>query len=375
VKQTGNTVYVLTNNHVAGNASTISVKLSDGRHFKATLVGKDPNRDLAVIKFQTNQKVPVATLGNSTDIAPGDWVLAIGNPLGYQSTVTAGIVSALDRQAAPNSGLGVYTDYIQTDAAINPGNSGGALVNMQGQVVGINTWIASKSGGSIGIGFAIPINIAHKVMNDLINTGHVAYGWTGVNVGDPPQAVTDSMGLSSTPGAFVYDVYKNSPAYRAGLLPGDYVTKVNGSKVTDTSELLYTIANLNPGATVDFTLIRQGRMMNVNVTIGKRAEGQNMANEVSLMWPGLAVLPLTPDIQNQVGLPSGVGKVIISSVENGSRSAHAGFQPGDVIQAINGRTINNLKDFYAAIDSSNTSHFEFKIFRQGAQLLVGLNKA
>jgi len=375
VRQNGDTVYVLTNNHVAGNAQEISVKLNDGRQFKATLVGKDPNRDLAVIEFHTSERVPIASLGNSNDIAPGDWVLAMGNPLGFQSTVTAGIVSALDRQAAAGSNLGTYTDYIQTDAAINPGNSGGALVDMQGNVVGINTWIASKTGGSNGIGFAIPMNVAKKVMNDIIKSGHVVYGWTGVSVGDPTQIVTDNMGLSGSQGAMVYDVYRNSPAAQAGMQPGDFITKVNGNDVTDASQLLYTIANMDPGATADFSVIRRGQNINVSVVIGKRLDGRAATPNAQLMWPGMAVLPITADIQSQIGLPNGVGNVIIGSVQEGSIPAQASFQPGDVIQSINGKRIGNLKDFYAAINDPNTNHFVFRIYRQGTELILGMNNA
>jgi len=374
VKQQGDTVYVLTNNHVAGNADQISVKLYDGRRFKAKLVGKDPNRDLALIEFKTSERVPIAQLGDSSQLAAGDWVIAIGNPLGYQSTVTAGIVSALGRQSAPNSDLGTYTDYIQTDAAINPGNSGGALVNLQGQVVGVNTWIASNSGGSIGIGFAIPINNARKVMTDLIRTGHVVYGWTGINVGDPVPSVANDMNLSDTQGALVYDVYKNSPAYKGGLLPGDYITEINGEPVKDTSQLLYVIANINPGDQARFTVLRDSRKINLSITIGERQDNNATSVDVGLIWPGMAVLPITQDIQNQVGLPDGVGKVIIGSVQDGSAPAKAGFQPGDVIQQISGKNINSLKDFYQAIDNANAHHYVFKIYRNGTQLMVGLDK-
>ncbi len=374
VREQGNTVYVLTNNHVAGNADQISVKLYDGRQFKAKLVGKDPNRDLALIEFKTSEHVPVAQLGDSSQIAAGDWVLAIGNPLGYQSTVTAGIVSALDRQGAPNSDIGTYTDYIQTDAAINPGNSGGALVNLNGQVVGINTWIASNSGGSIGIGFAIPINNARKVMNDLIRSGHVVYGWTGINVGDPVSSVARDMNLNNVEGALVYDVYKNSPADRGGLLPGDYITGINGQQVKDTSQLLYTIANIDPGTEASFTVLRHGRKVDLTITIGKRQETNATSVNPALMWPGMAVLPITPDIRSQISLPDGVGKVIVGSVQDGSAPGKAGIQPGDVIQQISGRNINSLNDFYAAVNNPSAGHLLFKIYRDGTHLIIGLNR-
>ena len=184
VKKDSNNVYVLTNNHVAGTADEIKVKLNDGREYDAKRIGNDPRTDLALIKFESSENIPVADLGNSEHLEVGDIVLAVGNPFGFESTVTMGIVSALGRETLSGSSIAGFTDYIQTDASINPGNSGGALVNLKGEIVGINTWIASQSGGSVGVGFAIPINNAKKAIEDFISTGKVVYGWLGVSIGD-----------------------------------------------------------------------------------------------------------------------------------------------------------------------------------------------
>ncbi|MEW5814884.1 MAG: trypsin-like peptidase domain-containing protein, partial [Spirochaetota bacterium] len=184
IRKIGDKVYVLTNNHVVGQAEEIKVKLEDRRQFKAKIVGKDEKKDLALIVFETKENVPIAEMGDSSRLKVGDWVLAVGNPLGFESTVTAGIVSAVGRKSQLGSDVATFTDYIQTDAAINQGNSGGALVNLAGQVVGLNTWIASPSGGSIGIGFAIPINNAKKAIEDFISQGRIEYGWLGINIGD-----------------------------------------------------------------------------------------------------------------------------------------------------------------------------------------------
>ncbi|MFQ3621654.1 MAG: trypsin-like peptidase domain-containing protein, partial [Spirochaetales bacterium] len=203
VQRNGNTVYVLTNNHVAGNASEIKISLHDGREFDGKLVGTDPRRDLALLSFETKETVPIAELGDSDTVQVGDFAIAVGNPLGFESTVTFGIVSAVGRKAQPGMDIGNFTDFIQTDAAINPGNSGGALVNIYGQVIGINTWIASQSGGNIGLGFAIPINNAKKVINDIIAKGSVEYGWLGVNSGNPSRELRESLNIKTTSGAFV----------------------------------------------------------------------------------------------------------------------------------------------------------------------------
>jgi serine protease Do len=221
ISRRGKTVTVLTNAHVVGEADEISVRLWDGRRFIGTLVGSDERKDVALVTFESNEEVPVARLGNSDGLRVGDWVLAIGNPLGFSSTMTSGIISATGRRTGPNQGSTSFTDYIQTDAAINRGNSGGPLVNLRGEVVGINTWIASPSGGSVGIGFAVPINSITGTIEQLSETGRVEYGWLGAYVSD---------GLQQ-PGAFISNIFIDSPADRGDLLPGDLVTEINGAAV------------------------------------------------------------------------------------------------------------------------------------------------
>jgi Do/DeqQ family serine protease len=245
VRRSGEKLYVLTNDHVAGDAEQINIKLQDGRSYKAKLVGRDENKDLALVMFETRENIPVAEIGDSGSLMVGDWVLAVGSPLGFESTVTAGIVSAIGRRSV--RGAAGFTDYIQTDAAINQGNSGGALVNIYGQVVGINSWIASTSGGNIGLGFAIPINNAKRSIDDFITKGRSEYGWIGINMGGlQPQAAED-LRLGEARGAFVYGVFKGSPAEKAGLQPGDLITRVDGVALKDSSDLLLTIGNLTPG--------------------------------------------------------------------------------------------------------------------------------
>ena len=228
VRKTGNTFYVLTNNHVAGSATKISIKLNDGREFEGKLVGADSRIDVALVSFESkDSSIPVAVLGDSDKVQPGDICLAFGAPLGYSQSVTQGIISAVGRSETSMSSM---SDYIQTDAAINQGNSGGPLVNIYGEVIGINTWIASSSGGSVGLGFAIPINNLKSAIDSFIKKGKVVYGWVGVQLVDVTDEYKEELGVKGTEGAFAAEVFSNSPAFKGGIKPGDYIIEVNGKK-------------------------------------------------------------------------------------------------------------------------------------------------
>ena len=360
VEQRGKIVYILTNNHVVGNANEIKITLYDGRIFEAELVGTDPNRDLALISFESNESISVADLGDSNDLQVGDWVLAIGNPLGFESTVTQGIISAKSRREGPeNSG---FTDYLQTDAAINSGNSGGALVNLDGEVVGINTWIASQSGGSIGLGFAIPINNAKKAINDFINTGSVEYGWLGVHMGTLSENIAASMDLEGQQGAFVFNIYQDSPAMEGGLLPGDLITAIDGNNIETSNDLISAIANDSPGAKAQVTYKRKGRVNSAEITLGLRSE-MTQEDKIITLWPGFTVAELTQEMREQMGLNRNAGNLIIGSVDAESKAAALGLQGGDVIKNINRKNLKNLKDFYEAINESN--ELNIKVNRRG----------
>ncbi len=371
VRHTGRKVYVLTNNHVAAEAEEISVKLNDGRQFTAKLVGADPNRDLALVMFETDEQVPVAELGDSDALQVGDWVLAVGSPLGFDSTVTAGIVSAIGRHSMPGMGGG-FTDYIQTDAAINQGNSGGALVNIYGQVVGINTWIASPSGGNVGLGFSIPVNNAKKAIDDFITKGKIEYGWLGVSMGSlSPQAVQE-LKLDGSGGAFVYGVFEGSPADTAGILPGDFITEVNGERLKDTSELLLQISNLEPGQKADIGVVRYGQPFHLTVKITAREAEQNLASRTGKLWPGFSVVPLTEDIRTQLNLSKTSGKLVIGAVEQGGFADIAGLKTGDIIRKVNGQEVGTILDFYRAFNSGKSREILFAIERQETELIIGL---
>jgi len=262
--------YVLTNNHVVENADEIEVSLNDGRRAKATVVGTDPDSDLAVLKIELD-KLPTLVLGDSNSLQVGDQVLAIGNPFGVGQTVTSGIVSAMGRNQL---GINTFENFIQTDAAINPGNSGGALVDSSGNLVGINTAIYSRSGGSMGIGFAIPVFTARQVLESIVAEGQVRRGWIGVEPREITPEITQTFGLKSANGVVVTGVLLNGPAAKAGMEPGDVIVAIGGKAIHDASELLTQVAALKPGAVTGFSVDRKGKSLNLQITPGQRPRPQ-----------------------------------------------------------------------------------------------------
>lgn len=372
VARKGDTVYVLTNNHVAGKADKIEVVLHDDRSYDATLVGADALLDLALVSFDTPDDVPIAVLGDSDALQVGDWVFAMGNPLGFQSTVTAGIVSAKERTPQPGSGMSGITDYIQTDASINQGNSGGALVNIDGEVVGINTWIASQTGGSIGLGFAIPVNAAKRAISDFIAYGQVSYSWLGVQTGDVADVLRDDLGVGDASGAFVFGVYQDSPGGAAGIQPGDIVIKVGDTEIADGNGLVRTIATVPPGNEVPITVIRDGGQVVITVRTTRREESSG--SDVSNLWPGISVVPLTSDIRNQLSLGATVRGVVVAGVAQGSPAESSGIRQGDTITSVNGDRVRSALDFYQALRAVNGKDVQFRITRDGQQLILGFVK-
>ena len=373
VKKAGDKVFVLTNNHVVDNAADISVRLTDQRVFKATVVGADPRKDIALVTFSTKENVAIAELGDSNALQVGDLVLAVGNPLGFESTVTMGMVSALGRRGEASS----YTDYIQTDASINQGNSGGALVNIDGQVVGINTWIAAPSGGSVGLGFAIPINNAKSAIDQFIAKGRVQYGWLGAVIGDIqdtdiyPQLARD-MKVEGMKGAFILDLYKGSPADRAGMKPGDYVTTVGSTPIADANQLTQLIGSLEAGRTAAVSIIRFGEQKSLSVTIGERDAKDQVAQGKNL-WPGMTVVNIDDQIRQEASIPRNVRGVVVGSLVNqDTPAAVAGFRPGDVITAVNGTAVRNMMDFYRALNEGPGRNTSFQIVRDGTEVTIGL---
>ncbi|MBN2552841.1 MAG: Do family serine endopeptidase [Spirochaetales bacterium] len=366
VRQEGSTVYVLTNNHVVGQADEISIVLNDQSTFKGKLVGTDPRMDLALVSFESKRQLPVAVMGDSDAVEVGDWVLAVGNPLGLESTVTAGIISAVGRTEGPASNI---SDFMQTDAAINPGNSGGALVNIQGQVIGINTWIASTTGTYIGFGFAIPSNNARRVIDDLIEEGRVAYGWLGVSIRDPLAATAEDLGISGVSGGLVANIYLGSPADEAGIQAGDYITAVDGTEVRGTRHLTQMVGSLKAGSRVEFRLLRQGGERSVTAQISERLTEEQLADQVRNIWPGMVAISSEDAPQLQID----EGRVIVAVAYQGTPAGVAGFRQGDVIRAINGEEVTGMSEYYQAINQEARS-LEFTILRQGREVTIGMAK-
>ena len=385
VKKTGSTYYVLTNNHVVDGSSTINVKLFDQTVFKAKVVGTpDPRRDLAIISFSSNDGLSVADLGDSSALQVGDLVLAVGNPFGFENTVTMGIVSALGRTGPAGGDVATNTDYIQTDASINQGNSGGALVNVRGEVIGINTWIAAPTGGSIGLGFAIPINNAKKAIDDFINKGKVEYGFLGVQPVDPSNeayyGVTRDLKIENVKGALVVNVYKSSPADKAGVLPGDFITRVNGQDIVNTNKLIQVVGDLLAGRTYDFELIRYGEKTKLSIKLAVRPEEGSDATAYKNLWTGLSVVHVDEQVrQHDSNIPKGVDGVMVGYVaadtpDNQSPAAIAGFRPYDVIAQVNGKDVHTVLDFYRALNDKSKKDVSFKISRSGTDITIGLTR-
>ncbi len=377
VRREGNKVYILTNSHVVGNADEISVILYDGREFDAVTVGKDNRLDLALLEVTTKEDLPIARLGNSDDLYVGDWVMAVGNPYGFESTVTAGIVSALGREPERTMQVSGFTDYIQTDAAINPGNSGGALVNLEGEIVGINTWIASQSGGSVGIGFAIPINNAKKAISDFITSGKVEYGWLGVSIQDPAEeimpGVAEELEIEKQEGSLVINVYQNSPAEKGGFLPGDFITQVEDVYITDSNHLTRVVGNLQPGKAIDFHIIRYGEEKVLDVNLEERKTEEELAEDTNL-WPGLTVIGLNSEIRNELEIPADIEGAVIAAVFPNTSSDKVGLRTGDIITAVDKQNIDGVMEFYKQLNSTDSKEVMFRIYREGNEMLLGLVK-
>lgn len=339
--------YILTNNHVVGDSDKITVKLHDGRTFQAELVGTDPRSEVAVIKID-QEGLPFLETADSSQLEIGEWVIAIGNPFGLAETLTVGVVSAKGRS---NIGLADYEDFIQTDAAINPGNSGGPLLNIDGKVIGINTAIMSRSGGYMGIGFAIPINMAVSIKDQLVEKGRVTRGYLGVRLNPGyGEDMAQSFGLDEATGALVAEVMEDTPAAEAGLKSGDIILNVDGRNIEDNNELMNRIALLNPGTEVELTVFRDGSEIRKQVTLGTFPGDEAAVNEAGKVLDklGIAVSELTEELASRLGYRLQEG-VVVTEVESGSIAEAAGIQAGHLILGVNRKPVTDVSDLNRAL--------------------------
>ncbi len=341
--------YILTNSHVIGRADTVTVTLSDGREWEAKIVGSDPKTDVAVIKID-GADLPVLPMGDSDKIEVGQWVLALGSPFGLTGTVTSGIVSATGRSSM---GITDYEDFIQTDAAINPGNSGGPLVNLRGEAIGINTAIVSRNGGSMGVGFAIPINMAKEICDQLISDGSVTRGHLGVAIQNVTPALARSFGLEKSEGVLVGDVVGDSPAEKAGMEPGDIILSFNGHKVSRMTGLRNLVARTAPESKVKIVVHRDGEQKTLQATIGQLSATADVSSS-SEEALGLSVAALNDALRNRFGYAEDNG-VVVTGVHSGSAAELAGIRPGMLIREVHRRPIQTPDEFASAVADARES--------------------
>ena len=356
---------ILTNAHVVADAQEVTVKLTDKREFKAKVLGTDPQSDIAVLKIAAGS-LPTVKLGDSKAVRVGEWVVAIGSPYGFENSVTAGIVSATSR-SLPD---GTYVPFIQTDAAVNPGNSGGPLFNMRGEVIGINSQIYSQSGGYQGLSFAIPIDVATNVKNQLIRYGKVSRGRLGVAIQEVNQSLANSFGLEKPQGALVSSVDDAGPAAKAGLKPGDVILKVNGKAISSYNELAPYVADLQPGSQARLEVWRKGKTQEFTLTVGEMKTTKTAvirSGNGAQGKLGLAVRPLNPDEQKEAGVRGGL---LVEDVSG--PAAKAGIQPGDIILALNGSPVKNVDELRGLVERSGKT-VALLVQRDNTKIFVPLN--
>lgn len=339
--------YILTNNHLVGEAENVRVQLNDEREFEAKVIGTDPESDVALVKID-QKGLPHLELANSDTLEVGEWVIAIGNPFGLSHTVTAGIVSAKGRS---NVGITTYEDFIQTDAAINPGNSGGPLLNLDGKVVGINTAIVSRSGGNMGIGLAIPVNLAKAIYEQLISEGKVVRGYLGIALQDISPELAENFELKDSKGVIITEVVEDSAADKAGLKLEDIVVEFNGKRVEDRADLMRRVAMLPPGTKVEMVILRDGKKKDITAELGERPKQEEKIDEApaTVYDLGLKVENLSDELMERLGYKDLEG-VVVAEVSRGSVAQREGIEPGMLIMKVNRTAVSNVREFYKEIE-------------------------
>jgi serine protease Do len=365
--------YIVTNNLVVDGAKEVTVTLTDGNKYKAKVIGRDAKTDLALVKIDAGHSLPYVAFGDSDKAQEGDWVIAVGNPYGLGGTVTAGIISAHGR----NINAGPYDDFLLIDAPINPGNSGGPLFNQTGQVVGIDTAIFSPSGGSVGIGFAIPSNVAKTIVAQLREHGKVTRGWLGVQMQPLTPALAKAAGMSNHDGVLVNLVTDGSPAAHAGVEQGDVITGFAGKPIKTTRDLAMAVADTQSGKSVEMTVWRDNRSRSLEVTIGTQQNEKlaSAANQDGAKPVGMTLQPLTPDVRDQLDLPASTGGVVVGEVTPGSAADESGVQPGDVIERVAGNAVHTPGEAADAIHAAQREKkpaVSLLVRRNGVTSFLGL---
>jgi serine protease Do len=355
---------ILTNNHVVENAQRIVVRLADDQEYEAKVVGKDPKTDIAIVKVNARAKLPVANLGDSDQLEVGEWVVAIGNPFGLDHTVTSGIVSAKGRHI----GQGPYDNFIQTDASINPGNSGGPLINMRGEVVGINTAIFSRSGTNIGIGFAIPINLVKELLPQLKGKGKVTRGYLGVLIQKVTPEIAESLGMEKGRGALVANVSKDGPAEKAGVKVGDVIVEFDGKEIKDSGDLPIIVARTQVDKKVHLKVLREKKEVTLTVAVGELKDEEVVASAPEKGELGLTVQRVTPQMAESLGLEKADG-VVVTAVEPGSAADEAGIRRGDVILEVDRKSIKTVDEYKKAIAGIRKGKGVLFLVRRGESTL------
>jgi len=365
---------IVTNNHVVRGSRSLSVTLDDGTVLPAKVIGSDSRTDIAVIRVDAHHPLPFIELGNSADVKPGEWVVAMGNPFGLGGSVTAGIVSAVSRDI----GDGPYDQFIQIDAPINPGNSGGPLFTQEGKVIGMNTAILSPTGGSVGIGFAIPSDMIRNVAADLEKDGKVVRGYVGVEAQQITADTAKAMHLKENGGALLASVQPDSPAAGAGLQPGDVIESVNGAKIANPRDLAMNVAAIHPGDMVHLSVLHEGQVKDMTVKVGTMPNEQTASNtnqgNGNRGQIGLALAPLSPDMRNQLDVPDGTQGAVVQGVRPGSPADAAGLQPGDVIVGVGTHAVTSPAEAARAMHTAmNSDHaLALRVIRNGQALFVGV---
>jgi serine protease Do len=377
-RKNNNTYYIVTNNHVIDKADKIKVTIGENKPYDAKLIGTDPDNDIAVISIDTKDNLKLARFGDSNNLSAGDIVIAIGNPFGLSGTMTMGIISALGRNDIGAGETRSLTDFIQTDASINPGNSGGSLMNINGEVIGINTLIYSQSGGNIGIGFAIPINVAKKIADEFIDKGKssIEHGYLGVSFQEVTEDQAKTLDLKNfSYGMLVASVFEGSPAEKSGIKAGDLLVELNGKPLKKSSDLTMTVGNSSPGTKFTFKVLRDNQTMDISVVLGNRTELSKQINDQSsnsstLADYGFQISDLNNSNRTTYKIPANVTGALVTSVSQGSPAFSAGLTEGDVIYKVNSKKIGNSSDLIKVLNDNKDNQNYFFILRQGKELIT-----